>query len=181
MICLIGQPAGIGDVIFLQPIISHFTRDYQVIHPVLPQLLFLKDKLKTKAEIISAEDESLKGGVLFSEINRPAKIGDDIYIPFEKASQTYPGCVIRAKYQMVGMDVAGWQEHFDFHRDPKKEKELEELLELPEEFNLVNRQFGTYPGTFQKWEVQPRNDLPVVQMKYIEGFNVLINWQTPRA
>jgi len=170
--CLIKQSGGLGDVIFLQKAIDYFARDFQVIHPVLPQILESAQRIKSKAHFISSEDKRLEGSPLLTDINRPAKIGNDIYIPFEKASETVPGCVIRAKYKLVGLSVDNWQESFEFSRNPEKESQLEQFLNLPAEYNLINRNFGTWPGTYCKSEVKSNTSLPNIDMTFIPGFDV---------
>ena len=149
-------------------------RDYEVLHPVLPTIYpEIKERLKSDAEIVKITDHRVPEGIL-GNYNTPIQKEGVAFIPFGQASQIHPGCVMRAKYKLVGLEIDGWQEYFDFRREPEKEEKLTQLLELPQEFNLVNRNFGT-GGTHVKWEVQAKNDLPVVQMRFIPGFN-LFDW-----
>ena len=46
-ICLIRQPAGIGDIFFTQKIVNHFiSQGYEVLWPVIEQFEFIKDYIK---------------------------------------------------------------------------------------------------------------------------------------
>ena len=46
-VCLINQPAGIGDVFFTQKIVDKFLNEgFNVIYPLEPQLMFINDYIK---------------------------------------------------------------------------------------------------------------------------------------
>ena len=171
---IVDQPCGAGDIFILQRAITALSKNHEVIHPVSP-LIYpeIKERLKSKAEIIKINDSRVPEGVLGNYV-KPVQSKGAAFIPFNQASQIYPGCVMRAKYKLIGMEINGWQEDFNFSCDLEKENKLTEILELPEEFNLVNRNFGT-GGTHVKREVRPKNDLPVVEMRFIPGFN-LFDW-----
>jgi hypothetical protein len=88
---------------------------------------------------------------------------------------TQPGCVIRAKYNLIGADWTDWSDYLVFNRNLEKEDKLfYEILGLTDNinYNLINKLFGTQPGSFIKHEVKSNNNLTNVDIRYIDGYTI---------
>jgi hypothetical protein len=176
-ICVIKQPAGLGDIFSLQKVCRYYTSaGYDVIYPVLPQLLYIKDYIQYEGlNFISTEDDFHLKQLYLTNHNIPVEIDGTHYLPFEHASQNVSGCVIRAKYKLIGLDWEDWSDYFYFERNYKKENELYyDVLKLNDtsEYNFVNNIFGTRPGSFIKREVRSFNNLPDIIVDYIKDFTI---------
>ena len=122
--CIIKQPAGVGDVFFLQKI-AHVYRDkgHQVLWP-------LRDHIFWISEYISGIEwyklsEWLEGpyGQLFNYAGF-ADTDNFIYIDASTADRTFntdPTRIMSAKFGLAGMDHKDWGKYFKFER--KREKE----------------------------------------------------------
>lgn len=175
--CLIKQPAGLGDIFSLQKVVWYYlSAGYDVVYPVLPQLLYIKDHIQHPGlTFVSVDEDFPHKQIYLSSQNIPIAIGNDHYLPLEHASQTQPGCVIRAKYNLIGLDWEDWSDYFVFYRNKQKEDELYyNILGLTDnmEYSVINSMFGTRPGNYTKQEVTSSSNLPNIVVDYIEGYNV---------
>jgi hypothetical protein len=174
-ICLINQPAGLGDIFFIQKIVQDFiNKGYNVIYPVLSQLLYIKDYIKTPNLEFVGVDDMFPYRSIYGKYNI-VEMSDLIYLPITFANSKFGGCIMRAKYRMVDLDHSDWVESFNFVRNIEKENHLfYNILNLKdgEEYNFVNRTYGTPPHSATKHEVQPLNDLKNIENKYYDGINI---------
>ncbi len=174
-ICLIKQPAGIGDIFFLLKMVKHYINiGYKVIFPIYPQLMFIKDYIIIDGlEFCSISDDFnhkndyLNGSHITTE--------NLIVIPTQNVN--YGGSCMEAKYQMVGLDYNGWQEYFTFNRNFIKENELYyNVLGLKddEKYTLISKTWGTQPN-FASKDVYYESKDNVVEIKLIDGYT-LFDW-----
>lgn len=175
--CVIYQPAGMGDIFFLQKMVKHYeSRGYTVTMPVLSHLVWLKDYLN--AGIVDIQDEfpmkhrAGEHGVITE--------GDDIYISTHTADLTHnDGRIMTSKYSMVGLDSSDWANFFSFYRDYGMEQRLYDVLGFEEDSRyIVSSSFcGTPPGhsDFGNIPINNPDNLPVVRMGLLDGFN-LFDW-----
>lgn len=176
--CLIKQPAGIGDIFSVQKIVHYYLScGYTVTYPVLPQLLYIKDYLVYEGlNFVSTDSNFNHKDIFLSSQNTPIQLEDGThYIPLEHASQTIPGCVIRAKYNLIGIDWQDWRDYFIFNRNIDRENSLfYDVLKLSDntKYNFINNIFGTLPGSFIHHGVRSTNNLQDINVSYIEGYTV---------
>src|SRR5688572_5554159 len=106
--CLPLQRGGLGDICFLQKAAKHLiNQGYNIIWPVLPQLLYIKDYVKVKnLNFISTEAP-------LPEIEKA--------IDFGTADQHFQGSVLKAKYHLISLDWSDWSDYFTFERNHEKE------------------------------------------------------------
>jgi hypothetical protein len=176
---LIRQPAGLGDIFWLQPLIDDMhERGFHVIYPVCDHYYdMMKTSVKTKHSNFIRESE-LEGRLLEVYGKTDYVIEDDFeYYPFD--------CISHPKYNsfrpeyarkniMVGkymfykefnpdfdIDVADWRKSVTIIRNFEREKKYQDLLELGDEFVWVNRAFGTPPGIVIRDMNLPENLLVV--------------------
>tara|TARA_R110000868_G_scaffold208010_7_gene457195 strand:+ start:4820 stop:5527 length:708 start_codon:yes stop_codon:yes gene_type:complete len=175
--CLIKQPAGIGDIFALQKIVHMYLNfGFIVIYPVLPQLLYINDYIQhPNLKFIDINSKFEHRDLYMSTHNTPCEIDECHYLPFDHACMTQPGCVIRAKYNLIGVDWTDWSDYLVFNRNLEKEDKLfYEILGLTDNinYNLINKLFGTQPGSFIKHEVKSNNNLTNVDIRYIDGYTI---------
>jgi hypothetical protein len=174
-ICLIFQPAGIGDVFFLQKMIDFYiSEDYKVVYPLLPQLMYIKDYIKKEnLEFYSVEDN-----FPFKEkINHNNLILEDdfIFIPTHIADRIYPNMsCMESKYKLVNMDYSDWMKYFSFERNIEKENSLYyDVLKLTDNdtYTLINNTWGTPPNTASK-PIEYEQNEKIINIKIIPEFTV---------
>jgi len=178
-ICLINQPAGFGDVFFLQKIVSiYINKGYKVIYPLLPQTLIIKDYIKTpNLEFVSTLDD-----FPYKEYYGYDKIIDTnnfVYLPLGTASRIKPNydSVLEVKYEILGIDYSDWMDYFSFERNYEKENKLfYDILNIKdgEEYQLFSTTFGTQPNSIDK-KVPVNENLKQIKISFIEGYN-LFDW-----
>jgi hypothetical protein len=175
--CLINQPAGIGDIFFVQKIVDFYINNgYTVIFPLLPQLMFISDYIKKEKLIFYSINENFP----FKEhFNKTEIINNEnfIYLPLCYADRYYKGSCMEAKYKMVNMDYHGWQNNFTYKRNIEKENELYyNVLNLKDdsEYCLISNTWGTQPN-FAKKEIYYESEPLLIEVKFIDGFT-LFDW-----
>jgi len=149
-ICLIRQPAGIGDIFFTQKIAKDYiSKGYTVIWPVIEQFEFIKDYVKVDGLIFVNENADFPHRNFYQEgYIKPTMISEhDVYLPIQHFDRSFPNIsVMQAKYKMMDMDSSDWLEYFDFHRNLEREQKLIDHYGVQDiEFVFVNRMFGSPP------------------------------------
>lgn len=178
-ICLIRQPAGLGDIIFCLKIANFLTskEGYTVVWPVIEQ--YYKDVteyVKTENIIFCRESDDfpLKNLYQSSEI-RPVKTVEGIYLPLQHADRHFPGeSALKSKYKILGLDYSNWQDHFGFYRNEEKEKSLyEEVLGLEEDsdFIFVNEWCGSPPSSIKK-DINVEQKNQIVKMSMLKDYSI---------
>lgn len=173
---VINQPAGLGDILFIEPIYRHFHNEgYEVIAPVNNDLLWIQDyipyvkfvdrnKFPYNSEAATQKDDGRK------------------HIPLRFANPLYRGFAdlhygddrknwMRDKYLYLGLNENLFIT-MNFEMNKEKQERLFNLLNIEWGYNLVNPHFG---GSFEKVNIKVNNDLPVIEMRKIEGFT-LLDW-----
>jgi hypothetical protein len=177
--CLIFQPIGLGDIIWVQPIVNKYIEDgYTVYYPVNDFYFELvKEYIKTDGLIwVRESDDFPMRKYLGHEL--AAKEGEDIYIPL-----TYSDCYARtgpmiAKYFYTNTPAGDWRKGFEIKRKLDKEKELIDKYELHGDYIIVNNYYHQPPNSNYK-EIVIESDVPIKRMSYTEdksnGFT-LFDW-----
>jgi len=158
-ICLIDQPEGIGDIIFIQKIVDRVISDgYEAVLPVVWAYRWLADYIQKPHLTIC-----LVGSLDYRQ--------PDMYLPLANSGFFYPHMsIIVAKYQMMRMNYDRWQDHFTFKRYPEKEKALlDKLGLLGQDFNLISRTIKTPPNQ-DVLDFGVANGLENVYVSVMEGF-----------
>jgi hypothetical protein len=157
-ICIIRQPAGLGDILFTYKIAKKIieTKKADIIYwPVDTQYSYLNNYLRDTNIIFVDEtndfpfkDVYLKDA--FNIINTP----ELLYIPLQRADNIMPYNDITVnhpmycKYELVGLDFNDWCSYVNICRDFVREEKLEKFINIDiSNFNLVNKVFGTPPFT----------------------------------
>jgi len=171
-ICLINQPAGLGDIFFLQKFVDlKISEGFEVIYPTIPSLIYVRDYIKKKGLGFFSmnEDFPYKGMIHNREIIREENFE---YYPFNIADQFIGGSCMEAKYSFVKQDYSNWQQHFVWERNIEKENTLfYEVLGLKdnEEYCLISNVWGT-PPTNNYRDVPTSGRYKEVKIEMIDGF-----------
>ena len=168
---IILQPRGIGDIIFCQTIAQKLiSSGHEVTWPVDKQ--FLEGLKRAYPEINFIPDSETPVSIdtrKFTKVNGynvyPIRFSDTIH------GVNYKN-VMRAKYDMMGMDFMDWKKCAMWTRDEAQENKLVDLVNAKGEYCLVNDNFTT---AGRRAVLQYKTNLPIVKMDYIPGFS-LFDW-----
>lgn len=177
-ICLINQPAGIGDVFFLQKMVKmYIAKGYNVIFPLLPEIMFIKDYIKIEGlQFVSIhENFPFKNYLSHNNVFENEHL---IYIPARYADNIYPNMsCMEAKYKLIDLDFSDWSNYFVFERNMDKENELfYDVLKLRdgEKYSFVSNIWGTPPNTASKKIIYDKT-FKTVYLELIPEFT-LFDW-----
>ena len=108
---LIDQPAGIGDILFIQKIVKTYSEEYQIDHPV-------KDS-------ISWITKYVPGTMTKDECSGPY----DTVLHLETANRNYSKSkIMEAKYKLAQVDMTDFMDYIEIHRDEEMEGRLYEAI-----------------------------------------------------
>lgn len=166
---LIKQPAGIGDIFFLQKVaIKLAKRGDTVTWPV-------KDVIYPLTHYISHYN------VLYvkeTHINT-RNYKDCTPLEFESADRYFPGSVMLAKYKLIQTDWQDWADYFNFKRDKDKEDYIYYdycKLKDNEKYIFVNKNYGTQPTSLIcKYIDSNKFNEKVVNMEFLDNYT-LFDW-----
>lgn len=180
-ICVIRQPAGLGDILFSQKIAFKLKEKYKlnVVWPVSEKNLSVRKYLLSPVQFCNInEDFKFKELFNFREI-----IDNDnvLYIPLQDADQYYPGlCMMDSKYKFVGLKFDDWQRYLNLNRDFKKENSLKKILNINknEEYVFLNKTYGCLSApAVCSYLTNFKSSFRVIELKEIEGVS-LFDWCT---
>ena len=160
-ICIIRQPAGLGDILHLYKVAIRLLETNQateIYWPVFSGYNYIHEYIK-HPDIIFLDESKDYPGKDYIQKNNPRKIDkalidsntELLYIPFQIADQIVhsklPG-PLYCKYEFVGLSYKDWYEYVNIQRNLERENQLEEYIqkETPfdiDNFILVNRFYGT--------------------------------------
>jgi len=177
---VINQPAGLGDILFIEPIYRHFhNQGNQVIAPVNKDLLWVQEYIPYVKFVDRKKFDYNSETVQQKEDGR-------LHVPLRFANPLYRGFAdlhygddrknwMRDKYLMLGLDENLFRT-MKFERNLIKESDLMHLVhpQTNPKYNLVNPYFG---GSFEKINIKVDNNLPTIEMRKIEGY-ALLDWLT---
>lgn len=155
-ICVIRQPAGLGDILHLFKVAVKLLKQKKVSKvywPVYSGYNYIHEYISYPGIIFVDKEEDYPFKKFLEENNPHYIINNDdlIYIPFEIADRVVrsskPG-PLYCKYEFVNLDYSDWYKYLDIKRNFEREKELENFLQEQSPFDinnfvLVNRFYGT--------------------------------------
>lgn len=123
---LINQPAGIGDILFIQKILKKYAEEYEVYLPV-------KDS-------ISWITRYIPGTMKMEECSGPY----DMILDLESANWHLPDeSIMEAKYKLAQVDMTDFMDYIDITRNTDKESSLYEEIDPVGPYRLVCPWYGT--------------------------------------
>ena len=116
-ICIIKQPAGLGDILFTSKIRKIFTgHGFHVINPVISEYKWIGEYLDGDFPIL---DKDFKYFEVYNDFNElsPKTIkcegGDVLIIPLNTADMVYSP-IMSAKYKLLNVDYNDWFNFFTY-------------------------------------------------------------------
>jgi hypothetical protein len=162
---IINQPFGIGDILFLNPLIKQLDIE-QAIWPVVDHYYWIKDYISIDNLIF----------IKASEFN-PSNYEDYVEVPLQHAHSFLPQAndCMEAKYLLLEADPELWRT-LTFNRNKEKETQLKQHLNIHpnDKFIFVNNNFAG-PEYNYKVNITPQSNYKIIYQEYIEGFT-LLDW-----
>jgi hypothetical protein len=184
-VCLIRQPAGIGDIFFTQKIakvIQASTQYKHVVWPVAEVYSYISDYMGEYEIDFPVESSDFPHKDVYLEDPYNVVQNDDVlYVPLQRANYA-AGCSCHGnpiahghmKYDMLGIDYSDWLDYFEFNRDYDREAALKDRLGLDGEYMLVNRKYAT-GGIGERTDLPVESDMRIVEMEILDGTH-LFDW-----
>lgn len=173
-ICLINQPAGLGDILFLQKFVDiKLSEGFEVIFPVNSNLTFLNEYIKKPGLKFVSIDEDFehKGSFHNGQI---IKKDDFEFYPFVIADRYIKGSCMEAKYTFANENYIDWQNHLIWERNLEKENFIfynHCKLNDGDKYSVVSNTWGTLPS-FSKREIHTNQIYPEINIQPIEGYTI---------
>jgi len=154
---LIRQPAGLGDIFYLQKAAKVLVKNnYKVIWPLAKGYVYIKDYIASENIEYWDETEDFPYKEMYGHNNilklHPKNQEETIFIPFQDADRIMGNVPMKSKYPLVGVSDNDWQQHFVFTRNVDREARLKEYYGLKDgdEFIFINNSFGSPPDIFTR-------------------------------
>ena len=162
---IINQPFGVGDILFLSPLVAQLEVK-QAIWPIVDHYYWIKD-------YISIDNLTF---IKASEFN-PLNYKDYVEVPFQHAHSLMPQAndCMEAKYLLLEADLELWRT-LTFNRNKERETQLKQHLNInsDDKFVFINNNFAG-PEYKYKVDIKPETSLKIVYQEYIDGFT-LLDW-----
>lgn len=173
--CLIKQPAGIGDVFYLQKFAKIIqSAGYEIIWPLQEEILWIRDYIKD-INFVSIDSRFL-GKDLFN--SGQFSLEGEGFLYLSPDGFQLPGRrIMESKYLLIGHDDSDWYEYFNFSRNIEKEEELYyNVLGLKDdsEYVFFNKYANTKNIRYDGLDDLTFN-LPTIELEIKEGFT-LFDW-----
>lgn len=168
--CLIYQPCGLGDIIWLQPIVDKFIKlGYTVHFPVIDLYYeMLKNQLCKNNLIWHKETDDFP----FKNFYGTQKVMEDqnnLYLPLSFANYYLNNCsTMISKYYFTNTPVTNWHNSFDIKRNYDKEQKLIEVygIDITKPYSLINMVYGTPPNHRSRTTQINLNTNKIVSMSF---------------
>lgn len=180
-ICIIKQPAGLGDILFTSKIRKMFTDiGFHVINPVIPEYYWIDEYLDGDLPILN---NNFKYFDLYNNFNdltpKTFKIDNEeiLILPLVTADRLFPGSVMDAKYKLLNINFNDWSNFFSFKRNFEKENDLYyNVLKLKdgEEYIFVNSNMGSPPNSVNI-NINISTNIKKIDLSFYDGFS-LFDW-----
>lgn len=152
-ICLIRQPAGLGDIFFCQKIGEYYQSiGYRVIWPIAKVFSYIPQYMTNFEYPCEEDDFPFKNVYLDMSIKEILKYKDFIFIPLH-GHNLRSESVMYSKYLLNSILFNDWFKFFNFTRHPAKENYLYyDILKLEdkEKYTLFNNKFASPPDIREK-------------------------------
>ena len=130
---IINQPFGIGDILFLSPLVEYIDAE-EIIWPVVDHYYWVKDYITfPNLQFIKQSEFNINN---YLEYN---------VVPFQHAHSLIPEAedCMEAKYMLLNADPELWRT-ISFIRNKEKENQLKQYLDITpdDKFTFVNNKIG---------------------------------------
>jgi len=155
-ICLIRQPAGLGDILFTYKIAKKIIESNKadiVYWPVITEYAYLNEYLIDEKIIFVDVNTNFPFKSIYDEDTRNIVNTEDLlYVPLQRADQIVPfnpetcNYFMYCKYELIGLDYSDWYAFVNITRNIKNEQRLLEYFNYPSDYTLVNKTVGAPPN-----------------------------------
>ena len=176
--CIIKQPAGVGDVFFLQKMAHVYRKKgHEIIWPLRDDIIWIADYISNIRWFKLSEWSQGPYRQLFN-YSGFSETEEFIYIDPSTADRTFntdPTRIMSAKFGLAGLDHTDWAKYFKFNRNREKERELyHDVLGIKEDYVYVNDITHTDLRKTSSL-AKAKYDYPVIENRIVEGFT-LLDW-----
>jgi len=162
---IINQPFGIGDILFISPIVKLMDAEH-IIWPIVDHYYWIKDYIEIDNLTFIEQSKFDKNLYL-----------DYTEVPFQYAHPLFPESqdCMEAKYRLFNVDLNMWKS-LSFKRNYKKELELKRLLDVDsnDKFIFINNNFASKEYNY-KVDIKSDSNLKIIYQEYIDGYT-LLDW-----
>jgi hypothetical protein len=162
---IINQPFGIGDILFLSPLVANLDVEHAV-WPVVDHYYWIKDYINIDNLTFIKSSEFI-----------PSNYEEYTVIPLQYAHSLVPQAedCMQAKYMLLEADPKLWRT-LSFNRNQEKENKLKQYLNISsdDKFIFINNHFAG-PEFNYKVDINLKTDLRIIHQEYIEDFT-LLDW-----
>jgi hypothetical protein len=176
--CVIKQPAGIGDVFFLQKI-AHLYRekDCKIIWALRDDIYWISEYISDIEWYKLSEDFPGKNLFNYSGFTENDEF---VYIDTSTADVVFnadPTRIMSSKFGLVGLDHTDWANYFKFNRNREREDSLYyDVLNLKDDSEYVYVNDWTNTDARRTTSLSSREyAYPVVENRFIDGYT-LFDW-----
>jgi hypothetical protein len=179
---LIRQPAGLGDILFTFKIAIELNKKYnpkQILWPVVDQYIDLPNYIEVPENIhfISQSTAFPNKEIYETYYRQIIKQDNFIYIPLDYSCHSIYGEFnfqenLYSKYKFVNLSFSDWSSYIKLKRNFQKENELYNIKVGKKPYILVNRNYGTWPGTITRNDIVLSSEFDIVEMNFTEGYNI---------
>jgi hypothetical protein len=167
---IVNQPAGLGDIIWIQPIIEHFVQSgFQVIHPVIETYYEVVSRYLPRNGVTYVLENSVYKFKEYFNSPQILQHNGDLYLPLHFSHLHFPQCPLMiSKYLLAQVPLRDFRQSIPKIRDKERENSLEKLVNPNnEDFVLISQLFGTPPNSTQRTlVVNVENGLQKIYVDY---------------
>lgn len=181
-LCLINQPAGLGDILLCQKIAKNYVnKGYRVLWPVDPVYSYIGEYIKTDGvTFCSMEDEFEYKQFFIQNFEYPFIHENEklLYVPIKNADRIIQTrSMLYAKYEFCKLDPVDWLDAFALIRNKDREMELTKQVNSNQlkDYIVVNRTYGTPPNVASNYSINPTSTLPIIEMRLL-GWERIFDW-----
>lgn len=162
---IINQPFGVGDILFLSPLVANIDAEH-IIWPVVDHYYWVKDYIIIpNMQFIKQSEFNINNYQGYNEV------------PFQHSHYMIPQAkdCMEAKYMLLEANPEMWKT-LNFTRNKTKEEQLKQYLNIKpdDKFIFVNNNFAG-PEYNYKIDIKLQTNLKIVYQEYIDGFS-LLDW-----
>lgn len=177
--CLIHQPIGLGDILFVQGIVKHLIDDGWTVHYPVNNFYYelVSSYIKMDNLFWYKEGDSFPLADFYGK-EEAYKDNDNWYLPLTWAdcySRTQP---MISKYFYAGVPVDDWRKGLMIQRNSEREKYLMQKYNMYGDYIIVNEYYHQPPDSNYR-NIEVDSNLPIIKMYYkndiANGFN-LFDW-----
>lgn len=163
---VINQFRGLGDILFLVPLIR-FLQDegHSVLWPIADEFFDIAKHFPDIQFVPKSAYDDIPYDEQQVVMTKYGKL-----LPYRFAGTSMHDCM-RAKYELYDKPLDIWR-NLKWKRDYEHEARLAKFLRLPEKYILVNNNF-CQPELGMTAAIRPKTKLPIIEMQMLPGFSML--------